>query len=253
MHRSGTSLAAQWLHTCNLHLGEKLYKASKFNPHGYYEDLDFLNLHRKVLQNHGIHPSGHENMPTFKTTSKELEEIQALIKKKARTFAWGWKEPRTCLFLNEYKMLLPDACYLVVFRDCQSVISSLLNRELTIKKRDGRNFIKNALHNAKNKKIKKQKIRQYCQIWIHYNNIIINNLEKHPRTLYTNYLNLQKQDKFIFERIRKWGYELNYTEFSKTFDKSIINQNNEQIVIPRQFRKTVREITEKFKTLSTQI
>ena len=51
MHRSGTSVTANWLNLCGLNLGDELYGASKFNKNGYYEDIEFLELHMKIFSN----------------------------------------------------------------------------------------------------------------------------------------------------------------------------------------------------------
>jgi len=45
---------------------------------------------------------------------------------------WGWKEPRTCLFMDEYNQLIPSAFYMIVVRDFNSTVSSLINREYKV-------------------------------------------------------------------------------------------------------------------------
>ena len=41
MHRSGTSLVANWLHDCGLHVGDRLLEGTFANEKGYFEDLIF--------------------------------------------------------------------------------------------------------------------------------------------------------------------------------------------------------------------
>ena len=41
---------------------------------------------------------------------------------------WGWKDPRTALFLDFWKEILPNAKYIFVFRPPDQVASSLLRR-----------------------------------------------------------------------------------------------------------------------------
>ena len=45
MHRSGTSVIAQWLQRCGLCLGENLLGPAIGNNEGHFEDTDFVFLH----------------------------------------------------------------------------------------------------------------------------------------------------------------------------------------------------------------
>ncbi|HJT73097.1 MAG TPA: hypothetical protein VJ720_03740, partial [Chitinophaga sp.] len=49
MHRSGTSLITQWLYRCGLHVGDNFMGAGIGNEDGHFEDLDFYNWHRNIL------------------------------------------------------------------------------------------------------------------------------------------------------------------------------------------------------------
>ena len=50
MHRSGTSLVAGILRTAGLHIGDKLLGPDDFNPRGFFEDKDFVNLQENILE-----------------------------------------------------------------------------------------------------------------------------------------------------------------------------------------------------------
>jgi len=50
MHRSGTSLTAAFLQKIGLDLGDNLLKGNYWNPKGYFEDIDFVEFQRTVLQ-----------------------------------------------------------------------------------------------------------------------------------------------------------------------------------------------------------
>ena len=50
MHRSGTSLTASFLQTLGVNVGDRLYEADRANQKGYFEDVDFLEFQRHVLQ-----------------------------------------------------------------------------------------------------------------------------------------------------------------------------------------------------------
>ncbi|MDP4350266.1 hypothetical protein QSG17_25820, partial [Escherichia coli] len=56
-------------------------------------------------------------------------EAAALIAVRAgRGSGWGWKDPRTTLFLDFWSEFLPDARYLLVFRRPWEVVDSLFRR-----------------------------------------------------------------------------------------------------------------------------
>src|SRR5579864_6251037 len=49
MHRSGTSLLASFVRAAGINLGETFYPADGANPLGYFEDLEILEMQRKMM------------------------------------------------------------------------------------------------------------------------------------------------------------------------------------------------------------
>lgn len=130
MHRSGTSLISNWLTKCGLQLGEQLLGPGWGNEDGHFEDVEFLKMHEEVLNNNHLPSSGLTDVQIDTFSIYEKEKLKSIIKIKQQLYdQWGWKDPRTCLFLDVYQELLPEACYLIILRDYQSVVSSLLRRE----------------------------------------------------------------------------------------------------------------------------
>lgn len=217
MHRSGTSLVSNWLFNCGLFLGDELYRASEFNKNGYFEDVKFLNLHKKLLLENNIHSSGHEEIGNVILTEKQIKEISTLVKSKNKKLQWAWKEPRTCLFLEYYKKILPNAVFLVVYRDCNEVVASLVKRE--------RKYKKNLLGRLKKTLSVKKWSNHYSKIWLHYNTILLNQFKvKDENVIYTEYNSLLKNDKIIFNKLKKNGFDLNYIPFNTVFDDNLINK-----------------------------
>jgi len=100
------------------------------NAQGHFEDVDFLKMHEKLLLKEIFLLPGSRLSPFPALSKKEKEELQTIIEIKSRqNEQWGWKEPRTCLFLDDYSRLIPSAFYLVVVRDFNSTVSSLITRE----------------------------------------------------------------------------------------------------------------------------
>jgi hypothetical protein len=128
MGRSGTSLVTSLVQRAGIHVGEKLLAASSANPRGYFEDVDFFEYHDQVLHSRGqtyLHVS--RNF-TFEPTPPEMEHAERLIAERIHRPVWGWKDPRTSLFLDFWIKLIPDARFLFVYRHPIEVLLSLLRR-----------------------------------------------------------------------------------------------------------------------------
>ena len=54
-----------------------------------------------------------------------LEDAQSLLEKSAGQSPWGWKDPRSALFLEQWLRLAPDAKFVFVYRQPTQVIHSL--------------------------------------------------------------------------------------------------------------------------------
>ncbi|MEO8071537.1 MAG: hypothetical protein ABI652_09045, partial [Acidobacteriota bacterium] len=118
MHRSGTSLLASLLHGSGCRMGEACLPADTHNRRGYFEDLEFLDLNRRMLA--ATVPAdrpGHadwgwtEDMDASGIDVSRLDsfvaEADALVARRRLHSAsvdhtdgtapgcWGWKDPRT--------------------------------------------------------------------------------------------------------------------------------------------------------------
>jgi hypothetical protein len=124
-HRSGTSLTTQLVHAGGLFVGDDLLGAMPSNPYGHFEDKEVLELHRQVMDDHGV--GWQVNEPQLFTLSPEqwsrMENFVA--RRDAHHNNWGFKDPRVCFFLGEWKYLMPDAKFLVVFRDPAECVRSM--------------------------------------------------------------------------------------------------------------------------------
>jgi hypothetical protein len=126
MNRSGTSLAASLLQSAGLNLGAKMAPTNAGNLHGYFEDTDFVDFHYQALLVR-VRPMGLEAF-AFQPTPEETAQARELIAKRAQQPLWGWKDPFTCMFLDFWKGLLPEARFLFIYRHPLDVLLSLLRR-----------------------------------------------------------------------------------------------------------------------------
>ena len=128
MHRSGTSLTSSLLQHAGVNIGEKLLPATSANPRGFFEDVDFYEYHESLLHQRGQTYLRIDNNFTFQPTDSETERARQLIAERSHRPFWGWKDPRTSLFLDFWHQLLPDGRFLFVYRNPIEVLLSLLRR-----------------------------------------------------------------------------------------------------------------------------
>ena len=231
MHRSGTSLTAQWMHKCEINMGDELMPPTEDNKQGYWEDMDFYKLHLEILQSNGLHPYGlNGNLADIRIENAQISKMQSLIENKIlRGIPWGWKEPRTCLFLDHYHHLVKNAFYLIVYRRPEEVIDSLLRREM----KDYSNLFNKQGIKGKVKKLfikwyLKETIEQltvnYIEKYIFYNQLILNFTEK-----------LNKNDYYVFDihhifdiqeslckKLERSGFVFNPMDAHDIFDEKLM-------------------------------
>jgi O-antigen biosynthesis protein len=128
MHRSGTSLVSSLLQRGGINIGEQLLAANSANPRGYFEDVGFYEFHEHLLHERGQTYLHVDPSFAFEPTEPEISRAQGLIAERAQQPLWGWKDPRTSLFLDFWNQLLPEGRFLFVYRHPLEVLLSLLRR-----------------------------------------------------------------------------------------------------------------------------
>ena len=128
MHRSGTSLTTSLLQNAGVDIGDRLMGATEWNPKGFFEDWDFVELHQAILSSQGIASEGWSKEKSVEVQGQYLATAQNLIVARKNKSIWGWKDPRTTLFLNFWLKLIPEAKFIFIFRSPWEVIDSLFRR-----------------------------------------------------------------------------------------------------------------------------
>jgi hypothetical protein len=160
MHRSGTSFTASLLAAAGVHLGDSLLPAQHGNDEGHFEDTGILAFHERVLRSLGLDSDGFVARQVGRGDAATRREAEALAAARARPGRlWGWKEPRTVLFLDWWRDTLPDARFLMIFRDPWEVADSLYRRG------DEAFAVDPALA---------------LRLWLHYNRAIVEFATAHP-------------------------------------------------------------------------
>lgn len=121
MHRSGTSLLGRFLIAAGISLGEALIGPLPSNPFGHFEDLELVQFHERILLRDPRRPRFTEADRAF---AREM-----VARRRAAGGTWGWKDPRTSFFLSEWSELIPEATFLLLFREPMQVVDSMCRRK----------------------------------------------------------------------------------------------------------------------------
>ncbi|MEO1340239.1 MAG: sulfotransferase, partial [Cyanobacteria bacterium J06635_13] len=128
MHRSGTSLTASLLQSAGVYLGDRLMSADSGNAKGYFEDWDFVELHQQILTSQSLNSAGWTTQSEIEILSQYQAAAQELLATRQQQKIWGWKDPRTTLFLDFWLKQIPHAKYVFVYRSPWEVLDSLFRR-----------------------------------------------------------------------------------------------------------------------------
>ena len=253
MHRSGTSLTANWLGQCGLDLGQRLIGATPSNLLGHFEDIDIVEFHENLLRfNHTDLYQGKGNPLSF--NDYHVAKAKSLVYLRNQfSNEWGWKQPRALLFSELWQKVLPEAHYFFIYRPFEEVISSLYRREY--KKLWLKNPWLPAIFKQLSFRINKNKILQsYLSMWIRHNDEIIQLMSALPseKVVFISVDKLREYDKQIFDLItQKWGFNLDYIPVNNIFKAEMINQKLLHLSDADPLVKEARSMTKKLVQLET--
>jgi hypothetical protein len=129
MPRSGTSFTASALQSAGLHIGRQLMAPGHGNVKGFFEDLDIVHFHEAVLRSQGIHQVGWTLENNIEVNEQYTQKAKELVASYEDTsLVWGWKDPRTTLFLDFWAEMLPNAHFLLIYRAPWEVVDSIYRR-----------------------------------------------------------------------------------------------------------------------------
>jgi len=171
-HRSGTSMLAQELNNAGLFLGKRLMSPNISNADGHYEDMDFFHLHEKLLAYHQTDWQ-HSDLHSLDVPIDYQNEMKRLIGVRDSEYTqWGFKDPRTLLFLPEWYSQLSNPYTVVIYRHYSETSHSLLHRAAG-------DFLQSPKHNQM--KFWKEEELSF-RMWLAYNLRLIEHIKAHPKT-----------------------------------------------------------------------
>lgn len=228
MHRSGTSLTASWIQQCGLQIHDgKLMGAGVGNKLGHFEDVDFVNLHSKYALK--LWPDSkswivhHQGEIDRQTRQAFLDEASKLVEARNKKHEfWGWKDPRTVIFLDIWKELIPDMKCLFVWREARDVVDSLIRR-------------------SRKSKHPVDKIGTYRSVlvWQYYNEQILSYYERHADdTIVVNIRDIIQNDQVVIRSIvEKLGLNLKHSSIS-----SLVREDMLRYALSEVYRDFVMNI-----------
>ncbi len=143
MHRSSTSLLAQYLRAGGLDLGDNFIPVADDNKSGFWEDEFFVQVNRDMLTKLGVQQDGFAHrdiLLTIPERSKSLvgrtntAHVAEYVTTEFSGPVFAWKDPRTCLTYPYWRQALRDVGIksiklIVVYRSPVEVARSLIARE----------------------------------------------------------------------------------------------------------------------------
>ena len=158
--RSGTSFIAEMLQSAGLDIGQRLMGPGAANPRGHFEDMEFHEFHVAVLKSHGFGDEGYLSGRPLQVQQQLVATAQEIVQRRHQAGRpWGWKEPRSTLFLDFWREQVPELRFLLLFRRPWDVIDSLFRR-------GDPNFHQNP--------------NLAVQVWLNYNQVIIDFYDRFP-------------------------------------------------------------------------
>ncbi|MBC2844491.1 sulfotransferase [Winogradskyella flava] len=242
MHRSGTSLSASLLQKSGLFIGSDLMSGRFDNEKGHFEDLRILEIHENDLAMKGLNTTGmgqgiHDSLAFESITETKIERF---LNELPDLKLWGWKEPRTTLYLEAWKGVLPNAKYIALYRHYDEVAMSLIRR-YKYKLRYGIGMtkftrLKHFIIYPINILIKR---RQAYKAWVVYNKAILNCHNKFPEdTIIFNLNNFTDNYNTALQEINKaFNIHLKDIDVDQILNKKLLNATKKQGLRLRLFSK----------------
>ena len=233
MHRSGTSLTASLLQSVGVDIGKNLVGAADGNIKGHFENIDFVEFHKEVLRSHKLDEQGFTLKSEIPVAESLIEKAQNIIRQNSQIPVWGWKDPRTTLFLDFWIKLLPNANFIFVYRSPWEVVDSLYRRGTD--------------------EILLSKPQLALLAWIHYNRKVIEFSEKYPKNSLIININTIAQDSLAFVQgiNEKFNVNLKLPE-QELFDPSLLVDKISQTHRPSLIQKRFPEALEIYQKLNSK-
>ena len=240
-HRSGTSLTANLLSDAGLHVGDDLLGAKPSNPYGHFEDLEIIRFHDGLLRQSGQNWLTATDFPAI-VTGKDWRFMMHYGSRKAMHRAWGFKDPRVCLFLPQWHATYPDMSLLYVYRPCIECVHS-------IRKRAAGNFVRNQAPALAFNFFKTSDIA--VRMYLNYSYQALRFMESFTgRMKVVALADLLDNRDIVAEIRRDWGYRFaDVLPFDVYDGKSLTSGGPNEVIYDTALLDEVHKVEERFKAM----
>ena len=233
MHRSGTSMFARFMHESGINMGKDFYVDKTANKYGHYEDMDFLNLQRNELarQFNGEDYLVYKEFPLSMDFVKKSKQLYREKTGSNSGKSWGWKDPRTTVFLHHWHAIDRDTKFIFMVRQPEDVVNSLCRL-------------------LKTKWSLNQKSK-YLKTYIFYNQQLLAFIKKHDmeNMVVIGFEQLMAEPENTLQEAGKHvGFDFDTRLFKKLFDDKVLSVS--QGVSYLFLRKKLREARKMYDKLS---
>jgi hypothetical protein len=130
MHKSGTTLLANILHSSGIHMIDAEAEGADYDRGGHFERRAANRINKELLQCGGAHSLDVIRVPSPEEWEENLRlraaALGAQLDREHRH--WGFKDPRTCLTYPFWREVLGRHRIIFVYRDPREVVSHYLTR-----------------------------------------------------------------------------------------------------------------------------
>ena len=129
MHRSGTSMMSMIMGMLGFHIGDFFSPEKPLdNPFGYFEDLDFKAVNRRIMRWNKCGPGSFRKLYHCRETPKIRIQIKEFLLKWKGIENPSWKDPRACLTIHIWSKFIPDLKVIYMTRLHIEIAHSLKRR-----------------------------------------------------------------------------------------------------------------------------
>lgn len=244
-HRSGTSLVGQILNRAGLFLGYEMLGAHRTNPHGHFEDREVVSLHDDILVDNGLTWQV-SDQPFPAVGDSHRERMQDFIDRRESDHeAWGFKDPRACLFVDQWKELLPGVRVLIVYRNFAEATRSLHRRH-------GGSLARGVGRTEYHRRFWEERDLA-LRMWLVHNKALLDFARAHPEdVLAVSFDMLQQGFPLIRTLNQRWGLSLECVETSDVFDSGVAGEGDKQPVADRSLIRETLQTWEALELLGSE-
>ena len=170
-----------------------------------------MRFHSSLLQKRNLSMRAQkynfDQQPADKWTKVELRRAENLLRDGFEMSTFGWKDPRSIFFLDEWSSLVPELYVLFTFRHPVSVVTSLLRRSLSTRRFRWRPDL----------------FWRLLNYWKTKNKLILDYIKRFPKRsaliLSPDDLIDRNSSKLLHDIMNdEWGFPLNALDFSSSYD-----------------------------------